>query len=84
MTTSQVVRTLEAARLLERRRHPADPRAKAIFVTEAGRAKARKAIVAVEDTDAAFFAPLGATTRQLIEIFTQLSSADEATAADDD
>lgn len=84
MTTSQVVRTLEAARLLERRRHPADPRAKAIFVTEAGRAKARKAIVAVEDTDAAFFAPLGATTRQLIEMFTQLSSADEATAADDD
>jgi DNA-binding MarR family transcriptional regulator len=83
MTTSQVVRTLEAAHLLERRRHPTDPRAKAIFVTDAGRAKARKAIVAVEDTDAIFFAPLGADTRHLIEMFTQLSSADEATGNDD-
>jgi len=82
MTTSQVVRTLETAKLLERRSHPLDPRAKAIFVTEAGRAKARKAIVAVEDTDAAFFAPLGAATRQLVEMFTQLSTSDEA--SDDD
>ena len=66
MTTSQVVRTLEAAQLVERLPHPSDPRAKAIYVTEAVRAKARKAIVAVEDTDAAFFEPLGANTRRLV------------------
>ncbi|HEX2673240.1 MAG TPA: MarR family transcriptional regulator, partial [Polyangiaceae bacterium] len=36
MTTSQVVRTLEAAELLERRVHPEDPRAKAIGVTKQG------------------------------------------------
>lgn len=82
MTTSQVVRTLEAAQLLERRAHPSDPRAKAIFVTEAGRAKARKAIVAVEDTDAAFFEPLGTSTRRLVEMFTQLAAADEAPGPD--
>jgi len=83
MTTSQVVRTLEAAQLLERRNHPTDPRAKAIVVTDAGRARARKAIVAVEDTDAAFFAPLGASVRRLLVMFTQLSAADEAPRDDD-
>ncbi len=55
MTTSQIVRALEVARLLERRSHPDDPRAKAIVVTEAGRAKARQAVVAVEETDAGLF-----------------------------
>jgi DNA-binding MarR family transcriptional regulator len=83
MTTSQVVRTLEAAQLLERRTHPNDPRAKAIFVTSAGRAKAQKAIVAVEDTDAAFFAPLGSDTPRLVEMFTQLSAADAGSDAEE-
>jgi len=78
MTTSQVVRTLEAAQLLERRTHPNDPRAKAIVVTSAGQAKARKAIVVVEDTDAAFFAPLGSDTQRLVEMFTQLTAGTEA------
>jgi DNA-binding MarR family transcriptional regulator len=72
MTTSQVVRTLEQAGLLERRDHPEDPRAKAISVTEAGREKARKAIVAVEETDAAFFAPVAASEGQLLDIFRTL------------
>jgi len=83
MTTSQVVRALEAAQLIERRSHPTDPRAKAIVVTSTGRAKAQKAIIAVEDTDAAFFAPLGADTRRLIEMFTRLSSADAASRDDE-
>lgn len=56
MTTSQVVRTLEAAGLLSRDEHPTDPRAKALLITKEGRAKVKKAIVAVEDVDAAFFA----------------------------
>ena len=80
MTTSQVVRTLEAAALVERRIHPSDPRAKAIYVTEAGRAKARLAIVAVEQTDAAFFAPLAASTHRLIEMFGVLVAVDAADA----
>jgi len=56
MTTSQIVRALEAATLLERRDHPTDPRAYTIEVTAAGRDKARKALVVVEATDEAFFA----------------------------
>lgn len=56
MTTSQIVRALETAGLLRRDPHPSDPRAKALVVTAPGRAKAKKAIVAVEETDAAFFA----------------------------
>jgi len=81
MTTSQVVRTLEAAELLERRRHPDDPRAKAILVTEAGRAKARAAVVAVEETDAAFFSPLAASTPRLVEMFGVLVAGEAARAA---
>jgi DNA-binding MarR family transcriptional regulator len=56
MTTSQLVRALEEAGLVERREHPNDPRAKAIAVTRAGREKAAAAIVVVEDTDEQFFA----------------------------
>jgi DNA-binding MarR family transcriptional regulator len=78
MTTSQVVRALEAARLVQRRSHPDDPRAKAIVVTEAGRAKARQAVVAVEETDAAFFAPVSARTPHLLEMFGALVAAEAA------
>jgi MarR family transcriptional regulator, organic hydroperoxide resistance regulator len=56
MTTSQIVRTLQAAGLITRAAHPSDPRANALTITKAGRAIAKKAIVAVEDVDAAFFA----------------------------
>ena len=76
MTTSQVVRTLERVSLVERRNHPNDPRAKAIRVTEAGRAKARLAVVAVEETDAAFFAPLAARLPGLAKMFAVLVAAD--------
>jgi DNA-binding MarR family transcriptional regulator len=56
MTTSQIVRALETAALLERNDHPTDPRAYTIEVTAAGRDKARKALAVVEATDEAFFA----------------------------
>ncbi len=69
MTTSQVVRALEAAGLLERREHPEDPRAKSIRVTARGREQAKKAIVVVEDTDAAFFVALGERTAELVRLF---------------
>ena len=72
MTTSQIVRTLEAAGLLTRVEHPADPRAKVVSVTVAGRAKARQAVVAVERADAEFFEPVAARSEALLKIFRAL------------
>jgi DNA-binding MarR family transcriptional regulator len=59
MMTSQVLRTLEAAGLVERVRHPTDGRARLLHATPAGIAVAGRAVVAVEGVDAQFFAPLG-------------------------
>jgi DNA-binding MarR family transcriptional regulator len=72
MTTSQVLRALEADELVERRTHPDDPRANAIAATAAGREKAKRSIVAVEATDAAFFAPLQARTPALLRALRSL------------
>ena len=83
MTTSQVLRALEAASLIERVDHPRDPRAKAITVTRAGRDLARKAIVVVEETDAAFFEPLASDTARLVEMFQALIQANERMEADE-
>jgi DNA-binding MarR family transcriptional regulator len=69
MTTSQLVRKLQAASLLERHDHPGDPRANTVVVTTAGRKKAREAIVAVEDADAAFFLPVASNMPTLVELF---------------
>lgn len=77
MTTSQVLRALEAAGLIERTDHPQDPRAKAITVTRAGRDLARKAVVAVEDADAAFFKPLASDTKRLVAMFQALVEGNE-------
>jgi MarR family transcriptional regulator, organic hydroperoxide resistance regulator len=60
MTTSQVVRALEKARLLRRAVLASDTRARAITVTPAGVELVGRAVVAVETADAAFFEPLGA------------------------
>src|SRR4051812_43986604 len=75
MTTSQLVRTLESAKLIERRDHPDDPRAIELIVTAAGKQKARAAVVAVEQADAAFFAPIGSSTKKLVELFSVLASS---------
>lgn len=72
MTTSQVVRALESAGLVQRRDHPDDPRAKAIVVTHAGREKARRALPVVEETDAVFFEPVAPGTARLVAIFRAL------------
>jgi DNA-binding MarR family transcriptional regulator len=77
MTTSQIVRALETAGLLERPAHPEDPRARSIEVTATGLSKARKAIVAVERTDAQFFAPVGPHAKALLRALQTL--AGEAT-----
>lgn len=59
MMTSQVLRTLEGRDLVHRRAHPTDRRARALAVTAAGRELVNRAVVAVEECDAAFFAALG-------------------------
>ncbi|MEV2224183.1 MarR family transcriptional regulator [Nocardia vinacea] len=63
MMTSQVLRALEQKGLLERRDHPHDRRAKALVPTEDGVALANRALVAVENCDHEFFAPLDGDTR---------------------
>ena len=55
MMTSQVVRRLEQAGLLERRPHPRDTRARQLALTPAGRARLTGALADVEAADAEFF-----------------------------
>jgi MarR family transcriptional regulator, organic hydroperoxide resistance regulator len=83
MTTSQVLRTLESASLIQRVDHPKDPRAKSIMVTRAGRDLARKAIVVVEETDATFFEPLASDAAQLVEMFQALVQGNERMEPDE-
>jgi MarR family transcriptional regulator, organic hydroperoxide resistance regulator len=81
MTTSQVLRALETAALIERHDHPSDPRAKQIAATRAGRDLARKAVVVVEETDAAFFQPVAQSNSQLIKLFQALVQGNERAEA---
>jgi DNA-binding MarR family transcriptional regulator len=83
MTTSQVLRALETAALIARTDHPTDPRAKQIAATRAGRDLARKAVVVVEETDAAFFAPVAGSGLQLIKLFQALVHSNERLEADE-
>lgn len=78
MTTSQILRTLETALLIQRIDHPEDPRAKAITVTKAGRDLARKAVVAVEEADATFFKPVASDTKRRVAMFQTLLDGNEA------
>ena len=64
--TSQVLRRLEARRLIARRTDDVDARAKTLSMTRRGRSLAIEAITVVEDADAAFFAEYpAALTRAL-------------------
>ena len=83
MTTSQVLRALQTAGLIERDDHPTDPRAKQILATRAGRDLARKAVVVVEETDAAFFQPVAQSGAQLVKLFQALVRGNERFEADD-
>jgi DNA-binding MarR family transcriptional regulator len=60
MMTSQVLRALERAGLVERLPHPTDRRARVLRATAEGAAAARRATADVEAADAAFFAPVDA------------------------
>ncbi|MGW4772431.1 MarR family winged helix-turn-helix transcriptional regulator [Nocardia sp. NPDC004278] len=76
MMTSQVLRTLEQKRLLERRDHPTDRRAKSLIPTESGAALVNRAIGAVEACDRDFFGPLGDRTPGFTEALRQLHGSD--------
>ena len=56
MMTSQVVRALERAGLVERLRDPADGRSVRVTITATGRARLQGALADVEAADGAFFA----------------------------
>lgn len=56
--TSQVLRSLERKGLVRREVDSADTRARRLHVTERGRRLAPRAVAAVEQVDAAFFAPI--------------------------
>ena len=59
MMTSQVLRSLEAAGLVERHADPSDARIKRLTVTAAGRAAAARALAAVDAARHVFFGPAG-------------------------
>jgi MarR family transcriptional regulator, organic hydroperoxide resistance regulator len=62
MTTSQVVRSLEAREFVTRAASESDKRAQRVTLTPAGRALLRKAQPKVEKADAEFFGPAGKAT----------------------
>jgi MarR family transcriptional regulator, organic hydroperoxide resistance regulator len=59
MTTSQVLRALEARELVTRQPHPEDRRAHRVIISTNGRNLVRKAQPKVDKADAEFFAGLG-------------------------
>ncbi len=69
--TSQVLRTLEANGLLERRTDDRDGRAKTVHPTRAGTSLAKRAITVVEAADDAFFAPTSTTA--IVRALTRLA-----------
>jgi DNA-binding MarR family transcriptional regulator len=64
--TSEVLRSLERKGLIEREPDPADARAKLVGVTRTGTRLAPRAIAAVEQVDAAFFADEGERAKRLL------------------
>lgn len=59
MTTSTVFRTLQTRKLVQRKEHETDTRAKTLELTELGIKNIKKAIKNVEDFDKYFFSKLG-------------------------
>lgn len=64
MTTSTVLRTLQAKGLIHRQEHKRDTRAKTVALTDKGRELVTQAVVSVEAFDKGFFALLGAELPQ--------------------
>jgi len=62
MTTSTVLRTLQAKGLLQRQEHVTDTRAKTVGLTDSGKKIIKQAVKTVEAFDKTFFATLGNKT----------------------
>jgi DNA-binding MarR family transcriptional regulator len=75
MMTSQVLRSLEAAGLVERHADPSDARIKRLTVTAEGRAAAARALDAVDALDKGFFGPAG-DRGELVELLRTLAGRD--------
>jgi MarR family transcriptional regulator, organic hydroperoxide resistance regulator len=73
MTTSQVLRGLEARELVLRAAHPDDRRAHRVTVTTAGRAVVKKAGPKVEKADTEFFAASGGDKAKVLAALAKMS-----------
>ena len=74
MMTSQVLRALEDRGLVLRKPHPDDKRARALTVTDEGRALANRAVAMVEACDRAFFSAVGGDVGRLSSLLRLLAS----------
>jgi DNA-binding MarR family transcriptional regulator len=81
MMTSQVLRALEERGLVLRKPHPDDKRARALTVTEEGRALANRAVVVVEACDRAFFSAVGEDVGRLSGLLRRLASPSRSTSS---
>ena len=76
MTTSTVLRTLQAKGLLQRQEHLTDTRAKTVGLTDNGNKIIKQAVKTVETFDKTFFAKLGDKTKifngQLLSLLGQI------------
>ena len=72
MMTSQVLRTLARAGLVERAAHPRDHRAKAVRLTDTGADTLNRALPAVHAADRDFFASLDTGQAAFVETLRQL------------
>lgn len=75
MMTSQVLRALEAKKLVERLPHPTDRRARTLKATSAGITLVNRANAAVEEADRAYFSALGEKVQGFTECLAALSAA---------
>lgn len=67
MMTSKVLRTLEAKKLVERREHQTDTRAKEVEITPTGLAVLKEAVNVVEAFDQYFFSPVKEANQPFIQ-----------------
>ena len=81
MTTSTVLRTLQAKGLLQRQEHQTDTRAKTVGLTEEGKKIIKMAVKTVESFDKSFFSILRNKTKtfneQLVSLLGQANVEDK-------
>jgi DNA-binding MarR family transcriptional regulator len=77
MMTSQVIRKLEARKLVARALDPADSRARQLRLTTAGRVLVARAVADVEATDDDYFASLGSRRPAFVEALRALGAGDD-------